>query len=156
MMKTIIIAPHADDEIIGCFEIFGKHPTLVLFPTEQAWKEAQKASELFGFTREILTEKKLDGIGKNDILFFPDPTTEFHPLHKQIGAIGLIFLKAHHHNIFFYTTNMNAPYLRETKDPIKKRDALNAAYPEKQALWEYDHKYFLFEGQVKWIQSWED
>ena len=54
-------------------------------------------------------------------------------------------------DIIFYTTNMNAPFMREVKDPEMKRVALNAVYHSQRDLWKYDHKYFLFEGYSKWL-----
>lgn len=156
-MKTVIIAPHADDEIIGCFEVLVRVKALVLFPTETEYMDAQGSSELLGFERGILTGQGLfklkDSPGTS--IFFPDPTTELHPLHKRFGYAGVTLLQQGC-NVFFYSTNMNAPYLREVKTPEKKKEMLDTAYPKKRALWEFEHKYFLFEGHTKWIQSWAD
>ncbi len=54
-------------------------------------------------------------------------------------------------DVTFYNTLMNAPYIHECKNSDGKLALLNTVYPDQKSLWEYDHKYFLFEGYTKWI-----
>jgi len=150
---VIIVAPHADDELIGCFEVLESGiVTGVVVPNEMAAREIIPCSVAYGF--RILNMKSLMGTWTNDPVFlFPDPFNELHPKHKYLGAKGLEFFREGR-NVLFYTTSMNTTYLRETIYAEKKRDLLNRFYPEKSTLWEYDHKYFLFEGQVRYIRGW--
>ena len=81
---------------------------------------------------------------------FPDPVYENHPLHRQYGMMGESMARQGL-DVTFYTTQMNAPYIREVKDSAAKKSLLNTVYFGQSSLWEYDHKYFLFEGYCKWI-----
>jgi len=89
------------------------------------------------------------------IFFFPDPVYEFHPEHRKWGQVGERFLRALKHTVVFYTINMMPPYIHEIKDPGDKQKNLNEIYFYKKTLWEYDHKYFLFEGYNQWIIDWD-
>lgn len=153
--KHIIIAPHGDDEIIGCYEILIRHEVdLVVFPTnnQAAIKESVDSQKRFGFNVNLFSnlsdlQSWADLAKKNGgLLFLPDPIHEYHPEHRKWGGLGR-HLRG---DIVYYTTNMNAPYMHECKHAEGKRSALYQCYPEKSSLWEYDHKYFLFEGHTTW------
>lgn len=161
MRKHIIFAPHADDEIIGCHTLLAAQCVeIVVFPSGNliAYKEAQYSAAKFGFKESIFQEDDLtalkiyvnQALDLEGFLLFPDPNYEYHPQHKLIGGMGMQLVREGFTNILFYSTNMNAPYIREVIQPIKKRDALNSSYPNKETLWKYDHKYFLFEGYVNY------
>jgi hypothetical protein len=153
--RSLIIAPHADDEIIGCFEVLqAGGEVIVAFPTSVVLREASQSAEFFGFSRMLL-----HNLGNIDLkqytIFIPDAYFELHPLHRELGGkvhefrrLGL--------NVVCYSTNMNAPYIREVQDVVAKQRALTSCYPEKSSLWAYDHKYFLFEGHCKYIDTWQD
>lgn len=162
--KDIIIAPHGDDEIIGCHKILERGSVrVVAFPffNSQAVKESLFSAGIFGFVpiqfdtsisyilsslNSLTNEAK--GYGGN--IFFPDPHTEYHPDHKLIGGVGMQLVLRGATNVIFYSTNMNAPYIVEVDNPELKRDHLNRSYPGKEDLWKMDHKYFLFEGYVNY------
>ena len=80
----------------------------------------------------------------------PDPVYELHPLHRQWGMVGETMARVGF-DVIFYSTNMNAPYIHELAVADDKKELLNKVYPDQKSLWEYDHKYFLFEGYNKWI-----
>jgi len=162
MKKHVIIAPHADDEIIGCYSILNSgEVNTVAFPFQNklAFNEVAFCQEMFDFTvngftsfEEILNLAKRARM-KKGLIFFPDPTYELHPTHRIIGAMGERLVKVNHFdNVVFYTTNMNAPYVQEVskKEVGNKHRTLNDCYPEKASLWKYDHKYFLFEGYCRY------
>jgi len=128
-MSNIIFAPHRDDEVIGTYEVL---------------VEDSKAIVIFG---DVLGEWEF-----SDILYFPDPIYETHPDHRLMGAQGETLLRAGY-NVIFYSINMRAPYIHKAQDPDGKRRMLEEKYPEKRSLWEFDHRYFLFEGYVQWRMS---
>jgi hypothetical protein len=145
----IIIAPHADDEIIGCFSILKRGVPWILFGTPLGVKEAKVSANYFGFQPLQISDLP-QFMKKESTFFFPDPYFELHPLHRQLGALGEKLFREGE-DVIFYTTNMNTPYIRETEKRDEKLEAMNYCYPEKSDLWKYEHKFYLFEGHCKWI-----
>jgi hypothetical protein len=155
-MSYIILAPHADDEIIGCYELLLAHSKeikTVCFATEEAIEEAVLSSQMFSFDRSHIDYLPTI-LYSGDTLVCPDPFGELHPMHKRFGFIGVNWAQDGHSTIF-YSTNMNVPYIHEVKYSGRKQYALDHCYDSKRSLWEFDHKYFLFEGYSKWIRSWD-
>lgn len=152
----IIVAPHPDDEIIGCLEIIQKkEPTIIIYGAETIASrrdEAKEVKELFGNIVGQLFLQNLppNVINKSNMFYFPDPIYETHPLHRFYGMYGESLARAGH-DVTFYTTNMVAPYIHEVKFPDDKENFLNMCYPGQKSLWEYEKKYILFEGYCKWI-----
>ena len=149
MNKYIIIAPHADDEIIGCHEVLCTNLVeTVIFGTPEAMEEAKLSSEFFRFERKCFQTHEIT-FEKDNTYLFPDPTYELHPIHRQLGMLGEKILREGF-DVIFYNTNMTAPYICEVLSPGIKQGKLNMLYPLKRDLWEFEHKYFLFEGYVQW------
>jgi len=154
--EFIIIAPHPDDEIIGCYEELVKkdRPPIIIYGPETEQKRREEALKLKEFT-DIKVQLFQASVPPNLLIaensfMFPDPVYEIHPLHRQYGIIGESMARQGL-DVTFYTTQMNAPYIRETKDSGAKKSLLNSVYFGQSSLWEYDHKYFLFEGYCKWL-----
>lgn len=154
--ELIIIAPHPDDEIIGCYEKLtekGANPIIIYGPeTEQ--KRREEALKLKDFV-DVKVQLFLANIPPNlldtdNTYMFPNPVDEIHPLHRQYGMMGESMARQGL-DVLFYTTQMNVPYIREIQDPGAKKSLLNSVYFGQSSLWEYEHKYFLFEGYCKWI-----
>ena len=149
MKNVVIIAPHADDEIIGCHSILDSMKNItVLFPTIFGLHQAEVSKE-FGNFETGLFKSDLE-VKTEETYFFPDPYFELHPAHRRLGAIGEKWAREGY-DVVFYSTNMNAPYIHEVENWSLKKHILDVCYPDKADLWKYDHKYFLFEGHCKWI-----
>lgn len=150
-MEKIIIAPHADDEVIGCFDVLmSKTVTTVLYGNEKELDQSAKSANAFKFNPEVFDPELLRSKAHPQMmLFFPDPNYELHPDHKMFGNLGIEYNRQGL-NVVFYVTNMLAPYIFERKDPEKKMAFLNNVYHWKKDLWQYDYKYFLFEGYAKY------
>jgi len=157
VVSTIIIAPHPDDEIIGCFEqLKNSSSNLVIIYSGDT--DADRRETVLNLKKEIphikiqlfqqtVPQTFLHPANK---FFFPDPIYETHPKHREWGFMGEQ-LARNRFDVTFYNTNMNAPYIHEVKMTDMKKYLLNKVYPDQKSLWEYDHKYFLFEGYNKWI-----
>lgn len=156
-----IVAPHPDDEVIGCWEVLKKSRYSSILYVEKVSPEREKdsldISDLFSVCSFGLYKgdydrlrEDIDKIQSDSKLYFPDPHFETHPAHRAIGAIGEEFLRKGF-DVVFYSTNMLAPYIHEVKNPKAKLWDLERLYSSEKSLWEYDHKYFLFEGYCKWI-----
>jgi len=147
LIRNIIIAPHGDDELIGCYEVIehsiGPVGVFISEPSDEVlYKNCVRMRDYTEFVTEPARNCEFT-------FFFPDPIYELHPLHRKLGQEGEALARKGF-RVFFYTTNMNAPYMREVESPLEKRRALNMTYPTKASLWEHDHRYWLFEGQCRW------
>jgi len=175
MTNTLIIAPHPDDEIIGCWEVIKKVNNVhVFYATGRNTVETQQALNAlsvqpFPIDTEIEEYLHPQETGEknpfdleyklshclpisNIQILAPDPTFETHPEHRRWGLWAERLFRERHAKVYFYSINMQAPYIHELSpaDAQEKRKMLECAYPEKRELWQYEHKYFLFEGRCQW------
>jgi len=155
-VEIIIVAPHPDDELIGCYSVLknSKHKPIIIYTedvSEERKEEVKGIKKLFNIKHQLLTRQVPQNLMvKENLFYFPDPFHEHHPAHRMQGAIGETFARAGL-NVMFYSTNMTAPYIHEVEHPEEKQNALNLCYPTQADLWKYEHKFFLFEGYCKWF-----
>lgn len=156
MSEHVIIAPHPDDEIIGCGEILMKNEKTVIVYTdpdidEERKKEAVKLKETFRNVKAQMFLKSIPShlLSKENTFYFPDPIYETHHEHRKQGVIGEEMAR-NGFDVVFYSVNMQAPYTHSVEFEGKE-EALDKIYPSQKTLWEYEKKYVLFEGRCKWI-----
>jgi hypothetical protein len=161
MHNIAIIAPHPDDEIIGCYSYLDMASYLdgtsyICFGSPIGKREMNTVSKTLGCEVLCLNNRDITKLPKASLYLFPDPYFETHPFHRQWGQVGETLLRTQpglqpkEHRVVFYSVNMQAPYIFEVPQATEKLELLNTLYPEKASLWEYDHKYFLFEGYCEW------
>jgi len=148
-MKFTIIAPHPDDEIIGCFSLIKKNEIgkiLYLNSEKERMSLARKFCKDFGIPCKFISENSLMSYKFSDKEIYLIPyIVDRHPLHRLVNII--VSLKAR--NKGYYTTDMNSEFIHELKDSSQeKRQMLDKYYPDQKSLWDSDWKYFLFEGIV--------
>ena len=151
--STIIIAPHPDDEIIGCYEVLMTSNPIILYDADIDLNRKNEALELKKhvkikaqfFHKDI----PISFLTPNTKLYAPDPFFEVHPEHRRWGFIAEQLARKGV-DVIFYNTIMNAPYIHETKMK-EKEDLLNKVYPSQNSLWKYEKKYVIYEGYCKWI-----
>jgi LmbE family N-acetylglucosaminyl deacetylase len=148
---NIIIAPHVDDELIGCWSLIKKDlidKVIYVDVTPIRHRYARQVGRELGFSVEIIEFKNLyTFLEKNPshTYLVPD-SSDNHPLHKAVNAIARISGC----KLGYYSVDMVASFVRELseEDKKEKRVMLNKYYPDQSSLWEHDWKYFLFEGVV--------
>jgi LmbE family N-acetylglucosaminyl deacetylase len=142
-MKTLIIAPHIDDETIGCWSLLldDNRKVTVCWGYELTEQRKDEANKLacyaidckFGF--EHLTPEFIKTF---DEVYVPS-RRDWHADHKATCAAYRQY--ATH----FYSVDMaNGRYLGE-EESSKKRKFLDAWFPSQSGLWANEAKYWLFE-----------
>jgi len=151
MVMNVIIAPHPDDEVIGCFQqlqagIIDK----VIYVENISMIRKQEAIGLCHHYNIDFTfldgnvEKLLNLTPEN--YYIPSPS-DGHYFHCVVFRI--MQWQQQYRGFYVYSTRMNDWFIREIPDSKEKLDCLNTFYPSQWDLWKYDHRYFLFEGLVK-------
>lgn len=160
-MTKIILAPHADDEVIGCSTLLDKD-TIVYYTYPMADKRKQEAEELadkIGMTVEFVSKTSIAHIlnqlpdrFESPIVLVPDPNWETHPEHRALGALVAYTGPHVGLRIATYSTTMSAPYILQLSECCRNRkySLLNRYFPSQRSLWQNDHKYYLFEGIAEW------
>lgn len=156
---NIIVAPHPDDEIIGCYKILVQPvKTMIIYDGETPQSRREEAMKLkdsfttYGFGQLFLKSIPTNLMTTDTTFYFPDPIYETHPLHRQWGNLGESLARTKM-NVIFYTINKSTPYISELDESQirDKEELLNKIYTSQKSLWEYEKKYILFEGYCKWI-----
>ncbi len=167
MSELIIVAPHPDDELIGCYEILKKNKTspIIIYTenfNDKRKEETLKLKKYFNTKAQLfLRSVPPQFLKEENTFYFPDPIYEIHPAHRTQGSIGES-LARQGLDVIFYNTNMNAPYIHEVTYPVdelvkmdsdypSKKKILDEVYPSQSDMWKYEARYYLFEGRCKWI-----
>jgi len=150
---NVIIAPHCDDEIIGCFEIL-KTVECIVYDGSISQSRREEAlrlpAEIPNIKMQLFNYSIPPMIYNKENTFYFPCHDDIHPLHRKWAYTGEQMARIGF-DVIFYTTNMNTKFIKEVSQPEKKEELLNKVYPSQKSLWEHEKKYVLFEGYCKWI-----
>ena len=140
MPRNVILAPHLDDEIIGCFSVL-KPGDLVLF-----FKDDYRANDInrkgYPWTFEQIGLEDSPVLVPDDILYIPS-RYDYHPLHRAVNRFGTAVKHKHKR---WYSVEMNTPWLEEEADPVAKSALFRSHYPGEVGTICKNDKYFLFKS----------
>lgn len=150
MIKTLIIAPHVDDELIGCYPVlkrfmeYGKNDLLDVVWLYEASNdrlaEGRGAALFLGFRGFTCTPESLGLLitsNQYDQVYVP-ARQDWHADHKKANTL------ARQYATHFYSVDMfNGKPLAPADRDDKKR-LLDQFYPSQKKLWANDAKYYLF------------
>ena len=127
----VILAPHLDDEVIGCYSILEQVDKVVYWLKDYRMDNPRAKFEHYkGFNFEQLTG--------DDTVYMPSKY-DYHPLHQKVRYFGLgLPCKK-----MFYSVEMNVPWLEEEKDAKGKKEMFNKMYPMEDMP---NDKYWLFKS----------
>lgn len=157
--QVVIVAPHCDDELIGCYSVLKTNDYCnIVYTTNMRNSRREEATKLRDHfnVRQFFVNYDIPPIliEKENTFYFPDHINENHPDHRKAGMIGEKLLRDGY-DVIFYTIQKNTPYIFELNEiAIKqKENILNDIYSSQKSLWEYEKKYIFFEGYMKWLIS---
>lgn len=171
--EHVVVAPHCDDEFIGCFELLVKAQRAIVLIQEECTVERLNESHTMmrnifstfngGKSKSVYFQNLNHRLhvagdkGVNTCVFwFPDPLYETHPDHKiytpslQERLTSNAFVCKGQQCLFgFYSVNMNAPYLHVLPQDISERKMREAkAYKSQEGYFKQHNDSFFFEGRI--------
>ena len=151
--RVVIIAPHVDDEVIGCYSILSAgNVSKVIYVTdfgevtEARRVEAIRASRMFGFDPVFCTLAEIAENTLTSTVIYAPNIADNHPHHKVVNMFVRSMPSTALMSIRYYSIDMNvSPKLLSPEDRTSKLNVLNLLYPTQAELFASDAKYFLFE-----------
>lgn len=140
-MKALIIAPHVDDETIGCWSVLtSNNDVTVLYLnnelTQERVAEARSAGFHLGFDPVFGSDEAAVALRLYERVYVPS-RRDWHADHKRAN------MQWRQHATHFYSVDMERGTL--LPNAADKRKALDLLYPSQASLWNNNDKYWLFE-----------
>jgi len=138
---NIVLTPHVDDEVIGCFGIIDKIDQVWYLNeiTEERRDEALACADVFKFTPCFDKEISAHNFSKDDTVYVTS-SFDLHKDHRSANREAKIAQDQVQFDLRFYSTNMN----RKPKPANPRKKKALELFPSQSALFQ-DEKYHLFE-----------
>lgn len=148
--KYVILAPHVDDEVIGCYRYLssGVVSDVVYFfdITPERKAEAELCANTFKFNAHFLGIFPFDLPDFSDSVILIPNIADKHPHHKLVNQVGRKKYAANAKK--FYSIDMNVPFdVLSEKDRNNKRWTLVNHFPSQASLFD-DDRYSFFESSL--------
>ena len=164
--RNIIVAPHPDDELIGCFELLYEKPstcTVIVFEkildeiiSKERIRESQLMGEHLGYNVIVFVDPILfKNIIRNElfwkpneiILWLPEQNEHYH--HSYVTYVLLDLKRSYEElTLGFYTVKMNTSYTRRSKYGDLKMKYAYTFFPSQKEFFDNNQHVFIFEGRV--------
>lgn len=142
---NVILAPHVDDELIGCFRILEEKTVSDVYYfydlTNERKEEALYCASKYGFNAHFLW---MNDIPVDKTVYVPN-IHDTHPHHKTVNYIS----RSLPNKKRYYSVDMNVPFdVLNTNDQEIKLNELLDTFPSQKKLILKDEKYSLFESDL--------
>jgi len=158
--RVLIISPHNDDALIGCFLYLAGYRKLhkvgikeaenyVYFGREEL--EGDRLTEAVKFAKDFNLTIVDDFDSDYDLVLAPSPESK-HYYHRYFAWKSLD-VKAGCR--IFYSTDMEEWWVRPLPIPLRKlkKELLDRYFPQERDLWAYDGRYYMFEGYISLLEG---
>ena len=153
-MNHVIIAPHPDDELIGCYQLLASGVITHIYfgPSELSIRRAEEALSCCSYFKvdgimgpcDLEANQDLAKALRGATVYLP-AITDMHHEHRRLNS----FFRTQGVARRFYSVDLDSVpdkvYLGDI-DSKRKLKALNLLYPSQASLWENNASYYLFES----------
>jgi len=144
----IILAPHLDDELIGCYSVLSRVGLVIYFDRDEKRLDHLDAADiprryLWYHDSSAAAKVSLANQTSADILYVPSQF-DYHPLHRIVRSCGIDWAGRTKTQLRFYSVEMNVPWLEEEDDSKGKEALFRELYPSQVDTITKSDKYFLF------------
>jgi len=154
--KIIVLAPHIDDEVIGCFSVLDEVTDVYYFNecTDERINEAHLARTSGGWNYNMhfdTSEVDFTGVVK----VYTPSCFDLHKDHRSLNAYAKLKQQEYNFELVFYSIDMNRQPTFLQEKSVKKKVVLDNFSSQK--LIQNDDKYHLFEDlhendTVEWFK----
>lgn len=141
MSEKVILAPHLDDEIIGCYSILDQVKHVLYFHGDYRSDLIEMRSDCKYVDCSDDWYRALRYVDDDSEVYVPS-RFDHHPLHRKVNRFR--------HNLpgkkWYYSVDMNVPWLEEEESPESKRRMCAVMYPKEMETLGKDDKWFLFKS----------
>lgn len=154
--RVLIVAPHIDDETIGCYSWFRRPNTHidVLWLYEKSPTRLVEGNRLLQFQSEVGVQLQVNALAKSvteaeairdlELSRYTEVLVpslrDNHAAHKKASRDWRIWAT------LFYSVDMVNGIPLPQESALAKRELLDRFYPSQKMLWALDAKYYLFES----------
>ena len=154
--KIIVLAPHIDDEVIGCFSVLDEVTDVYYFNecTDERINEAHLARIAGGWNYNMhfgVCELDFTNVSK----VYAPSCFDLHKDHRSLNRYAKLKQQDHNYELVFYSIDMNRRPIFLQEKSVKKKAVLDNFSSQK--LIQNDDKYHLFEDlhekdTVEWFK----